>query len=119
MTYSTLKLLIAPIVLILAVTVIYAVSIDLNTINRADIAFGLMGILALANAWIAYRWFGKGFQTFEMMKHQEKVATSIITKLIRKYEPNEKHETVIENILTEQLSDVVKDLTAIIDKHKS
>jgi len=119
MNSSTLKLLVGPTLLIVAVMTIYVVSIDLTAINRADVAFGLMSFLATLNAWIAFRWFQKGFATFEMMKQQEKVASDIIEKLIKRFSKDGDHQSVVETILSDQLSSVVKDLTKIIDKHKS
>jgi len=115
---TSLKLFVGPMILVTAIAIMYAVSIDLNAINRADVAFSLMGILASFHVWVAYRWFQKGFMTFELMKTQEKVATSIIEKLIKKYEPNN-FKGVVDELLADELGAAVSDLTKIIDKHKS
>lgn len=115
----TWKLIVGPTLLAGAITALYMVSIDLSQPNRADIAFALMILLAQFNCYIAYRWFEKGFMTFERLKAQEEVASGIIKKLIKKYAPDEKPETVMETIVADELGVVISDLKNIIEKHKS
>ena len=78
-----------PIVLIISISLMYFMSVDMTSFNRADASMILMTLLAAFNQYTASRWYHIGFMTFQKLKEQEKTATSIIERLLMKIKKQE------------------------------
>ena len=104
--------LLFPLILIASVSLMYFISIDLSSFNRADAAMILMTLLAGFNLYTASKWYRVGFITFQKLKEQEKTATSIINKLTKKLDPEAAKEA-IESVIEEELDDIMKRVKAI------
>lgn len=117
---ASFKLLVGPALGMIAIATMYALSINPNEgFNRADAAFTLMFILSGIHVYMAYQWYMKGYLTYELMKKSEELAAKVIEKLITDYVPGGDVKATIEKVSMDAIDGVVKDLTDIIDKHKS
>jgi len=114
----TIKLLLVPAILIAAISTMYFMSINSgDPINRADAAFIMMGFLSGIHAYTTFKWYKHGYMIYTAMKKQEEAASSIIEKLVDGLKGETKPSVL--KIDEEVAKTIVKDLTKIIDEHKS
>lgn len=109
------KLAVLPITVTVALSLMYFMSIESGSINRADVAFAALALLSLFNLHTAIRWYQVGFITFSKMKEQEKVATSIIDKLTKKI-PKEARGEIMGNIVKEEIEEMLSKIEGILPK---
>ena len=95
-------------VLITAISSMYYMSVDMTNFNRADASMILMTLLAVFYLYTASKWYHIGYITFQKLKEQEKMATSIITRLMKKT-PKEGQGSGLEKLVTE-------DTTGLLDR---
>lgn len=111
------KLLLVPAVIIGALFAMYIVSVPLDTINRADIAFCLMGLVAAVHAYMAFQWYQRGYMTFKHMQMHQDATSFIIDKIINDLIPKDEQEAYMKKLTDEQVAEVMKKVGAIMPDH--
>lgn len=107
------KLLLVPAVIIGALFAMYIVSVPLDTINRADIAFCLMGLTAAVHAYMAFQWYQRGYMTFKHHQMHTEATSFIIDKIINDLVPKEEQEAYMKKLTDDQIKEVMEKVGAI------
>ena len=114
----SIRLLLIPGILMAAIATMYVLSlVPGEPLNRADMAFGLMGLAAAWHAFLAYGWYKKGYITFLLLKELEEKTISTLTELHER--ATKSKDTIAESVASPIPDGTASKLIDIINKNKS
>lgn len=110
----SIRLLLVPGITMAAIATMYVLSISPGEpLNRADMAFGLMGLAAAWHAFLAYGWYKKGYLTFLMLKEVEETFTKLAETHLKS------KDAIAESVASPIPDGTASKLIDIINKNKS
>jgi len=104
---ETVTRILLPSAIIIAISLMYFMSVDLTNFSRADAAMILMILVAAFNLYIACKWYLIGFMTFQRMQKVEKTATSIIDSLMKQL-PKDKAGNILETVVEKEIDNILE-----------
>lgn len=103
-----IKPLLVPAALTIICCIVYAASINIgeNAINRADIAFIGLAVVALYVMWVTRVFIKKGFETYCALQAQHKAAQSLINSIMNEI-PEEEWPRIAEAVAGKAIAEVL------------